>query len=69
MATSSCQGFRQYVTCHYITKIIMLHGTSIIFGSGQIAAGALPAVDIERRLAGGVTAAGVVQRAKTAAGN
>ncbi|MDD5298833.1 MAG: thioredoxin fold domain-containing protein, partial [Rhodocyclaceae bacterium] len=47
-----------------------INGTpTIIFGNGQIAAGALPAVDIERRFAGGPTGAGVVQRAKTAAGN
>jgi thiol:disulfide interchange protein DsbC len=46
-----------------------INGTpTIIFGNGQIAAGALPAVDIERRLAGGATTAGAVQRAKTATG-
>ena len=44
-----------------------INGTpTIIFGNGQIAAGALPAADITRRLAGGASAAGIVQRAKTA---
>ena len=46
-----------------------VNGTpTLIFSNGQMAAGALPAADIERRLAGGATAAGVVQRAKTAEG-
>ncbi len=47
-----------------------INGTpTLIFVNGQIAAGALPAADIARRLAGGATTAGVVQRTKAAAGN